>query len=311
MTGSITTATEAQSILLIEDNPDHARAIEIMVTRSDLATFDFSRTASLAEALVSLRREQPRLILLDLHLPDGQGLSLLHLVRTAAPLAPIVVLTALDDDQLATEALKSGAQDYLVKGTYNTAALNRTIRHAIARHELLTDLERARSREAKRATHDELTGLPNRLLFFDRIGHALERSFRTSSRFAVVYIDLNGFKTVNDSFGHAAGDEILREVARRLKSHVRASDTVARLGGDEFTILYETFPDRRTAEALVRGLHEIFEDPIVVDEREHAISVSAGLAVYPEDGQDAETLLRVADGVMYAAKSAGHAGRGS
>ena len=120
----------------------------------------------------------------------------------------------------------------------------------------------------------------------------------------MVYVDLNGFKEVNDTFGHAAGDEILREVARRLSANVRASDTVARLGGDEFTFLFESIPHRQTAEALVRSLREKFTEGMLVDGHEHVISISAGLAMYPEDGQEPEGLLRVADSAMYAEKTA-------
>jgi diguanylate cyclase (GGDEF)-like protein len=297
------TAVPLQTILLIEDNPDHARAIEVMSRGVDLFPFTLARADSLARALAILHNDQPQLILLDMHLPDGHGLPLLESVRAAAPQVPIVVLTALDDDRLSNEALLAGAQDYLVKGEFTIGELTRSLRHAVARQQLLADLEEARSREAQRATHDELTSLPNRLLFLDRLDHALDRCVRSSTRLAVVFIDLNGFKQVNDTHGHEAGDIILGEVARRLIANLRASDTVARLGGDEFTVLYEQIPDRTTAHALMNGLHDRFRQPILLDGREHQISISAGLAVYPEDGSDAAALLRCADGAMYAQKA--------
>lgn len=304
LTESNARVMNVQSILLIEDNADHARAIEVMSRGLELSSFNLVRVESLADALGFLRTARPQLILLDMHLPDGAGLTLLDQVRTAAPQVPIVVLTALNDDRLATDALKAGAQDYLVKGDVTPAGLTRALRHAVARNQLLADLEHARSQEAERATHDNLTGLPNRILFFDRLSHVLERCGRTATKFAVVFVDLNGFKEVNDLHGHATGDEILREVGRRLTAGVRASDTVARLGGDEFTVLFEDIPDRATGEALVRGLHERFTMPILVAGHPHRIAVSAGLAMYPEDGWDAHALLEYADGAMYQEKAA-------
>jgi len=292
------------SILLVEDNDDHARAIQIMIAAVSPLPCAVTRAASLGAMAELLRPELHTLILLDLHLPDGRGLPLLERVAALAPQVPIVVLTSLDDERLATDAVKAGAQDYLVKGSFDGKALVRAIRHALARHQLLADLEHARTREANRATHDDLTGLPNRVLFFDRLSHSIDRGARSCTRFAVVFIDLDGFKEVNDVCGHAAGDEILRRVANRLQNSVRANDTVARIGGDEFTILFEPIPDRRTAETLVRALAEKFLEPLVIDGYQHPISMSAGIAIYPEDGREPHVLVQTADTAMYVAKRA-------
>lgn len=173
----------------------------------------------------------------------------------------------------------------------------------MARHQLMTDLEQARSHEVTRATHDSLTGLSNRLLFFDRLTQARERCLRSGTHFAIVFIDLDGFKQVNDSAGHAAGDEVLREAARRLSANVRASDTIARLGGDEFTVIYEGIPNRPMADRLLASLHETFRAPILVNGVEHQIAISAGLAIYPDDGDDVQVLLERADTMMYEAKA--------
>jgi diguanylate cyclase (GGDEF)-like protein len=292
------------SILLVEDNDDHALAFRVMIGAVLPSPCAVLRANSLGAVAEQLRPGLPTLILLDMHLPDGRGLKLLEQVTALAPQVPIVVLTSLDDERLAIAAVKAGAQDYLVKGSFDPKALLRAMRHAMARHQLLADLEHARSREANRATHDDLTGLPNRVLFFDRLGHSIDRAARSCSRFAVVFIDLDGFKQVNDVSGHAAGDEILRLVANRLQSSVRASDTVARIGGDEFTILFEPVPDRSTVDTLVNALSVKFQEPMVVDGCPHPISMSAGVAIYPEDGREPHTLLEFADTAMYAAKHA-------
>jgi two-component system CheB/CheR fusion protein len=154
------------------------------------------------------------------------------------------------------------------------------------------------------ATHDELTSLPNRALFLDRVRQAVARTTRTDGTFAVLFIDLDNFKVVNDSMGHAAGDELLMEIARRLRECIRASDTVARFGGDEFALLVEDacvedaeMTARRIAEALKRphpiGRHSVYP------------SASVGICLYPNDGKDVETLLKNADSAMYQAKDGG------
>lgn len=156
------------------------------------------------------------------------------------------------------------------------------------------------------ASHDPLTGLPNRLLIGDRIGQAIARSQRDGSRVAVCYLDLDGFKEVNDSLGHAAGDEVLIEVARRLRSCVRGGDTVARLGGDEFVVLLSDLPDDGECRiALARLLSAITASYHVADSEQTGISASIGVTVYPTDRGDPDTLVRHADHAMYVAKQAG------
>jgi diguanylate cyclase (GGDEF)-like protein/PAS domain S-box-containing protein len=152
------------------------------------------------------------------------------------------------------------------------------------------------------ALHDALTGLANRTLFRNRIEHAVTTMRRTGGRAAVVIMDLDGFKEINDSLGHAAGDDLLRELGRRLQAAVRGSDTVARLGGDEFGALLPdaTVPDevRRAVERMQAAI----ESPITLHGLELSLEGSLGIALYPDDGEDVETLLRSADGAMYHAK---------
>jgi diguanylate cyclase (GGDEF)-like protein/PAS domain S-box-containing protein len=152
------------------------------------------------------------------------------------------------------------------------------------------------------ALHDALTGLANRTLFRSRIEHAVKATCRTDARAAVVIMDLDGFKEINDSMGHAAGDDLLVELGRRLKAAVRGSDTVARLGGDEFGVL---LPDATVPEEVRRAVERIqaaIERPITLHGLELSLEGSIGIALYPDDGEDAETLLRSADGAMYHAK---------
>ena len=154
------------------------------------------------------------------------------------------------------------------------------------------------------ATHDELTGLPNRSLYIDRLRHALARLERSDRLLAILFIDLDNFKTVNDTLGHHYGDQLLIEAAERLKSCVRVADTVARLGGDEFTFLLEDIEKHEASLAASRVL-EAFAKPFRIANRDVFVGCSIGIAIYPDDGPDTATLLRNADTAMYRAKESG------
>jgi diguanylate cyclase (GGDEF)-like protein len=155
------------------------------------------------------------------------------------------------------------------------------------------------------ANHDPLTQLPNRTLLQDRLGHALARAQRSHRQLAVLFIDLDHFKRINDSLGHAAGDSLLRVVAERLQTCVREEDTVARLGGDEFVILLEELPHGELATRVARQVIQALSPPFRVAGHEFFITSSIGISVFPKDGEDAQTLLKQADTAMYRAKEQG------
>jgi diguanylate cyclase (GGDEF)-like protein len=162
------------------------------------------------------------------------------------------------------------------------------------------------ARLAHMATHDPLTGLPNRALLEDRLGQALARAARTESRVALLFCDLDGFKEVNDTYGHKVGDEALREVANRLTDGRRRADTVARLGGDEFIILLPDLEDGRSAGRLVAELClEALRKPIDVHGLSLKLGMSIGIALYPDAGASASQLMACADVAMYKAKRRG------
>ncbi len=180
---------------------------------------------------------------------------------------------------------------------------------ALERHRLRARLEHL-------ALYDGLTGLPNRELLRDRLRGALARAQREGGRVAVLYLDLDDFKGVNDAHGHAAGDALLCAVARRLQGLVRDSDTVARLAGDEFVMVLERVDDADGAGRVAEALLEAFVAPLAIDGGQRRIAPSIGVALWPADGSDADALMRSADAAMYAAKRAGggrvaHAGAGA
>ena len=151
------------------------------------------------------------------------------------------------------------------------------------------------------ALHDELTGLPNRRLFADRLTNAIERADRLRSRLALLILDLNGFKAINDTMGHQAGDQVLREVSSHLRKS-RASDTLARLGGDEFIIVATDLGVDQSLDHFMESVQSALERPIQVEGQTMVVSASLGMAIYPDDADDSIKLLRVADQRMYALK---------
>jgi len=169
----------------------------------------------------------------------------------------------------------------------------------------LTEEDRERERVTALAYRDALTDLPNRRLFFDRLTIALAQAHRYRHRLAVIFLDLDRFKSVNDTFGHEVGDDLLRAVAERLGHSVREGDTVARLGGDEFVLLLPGIHHAEDLAKVSQKLVEALRKPFRVRERDFRLTVSGGIGLYPEDGEDAETLLRNADTAMYRAKERG------
>jgi diguanylate cyclase (GGDEF)-like protein/PAS domain S-box-containing protein len=179
------------------------------------------------------------------------------------------------------------------------------ITHFVSTAYDITELRLAQETIEKLAYYDELTGLPNRRLFYDRLNQALKNAKRKKSKFAVCYLDLDGFKNVNDSLGHANGDELLKAVAQRIRSHVRGKDTVARLGGDEFTIILEGTSDPSDVSKVAEHIIEALGKPVDVAETQVVVTTSIGVAIYPDDGVEINDLTRNADMAMYHAKDSG------
>jgi diguanylate cyclase (GGDEF)-like protein len=164
---------------------------------------------------------------------------------------------------------------------------------------ILIMLEEQVSNNKWLALHDELTGLPNRRLFAARLTTAIEHSDRWSSSLALVVLDLNDFKKINDTLGHVAGDQVLREISAKLRKSIRASDTVARLGGDEFIIVATDMPNAAAVERFTDSLRSAIEHPMMINDQPMVVNASFGFAMYPNDAKDATKLLRLADQRMY------------
>jgi diguanylate cyclase (GGDEF)-like protein/PAS domain S-box-containing protein len=422
-----------KTVLLIEDNSGDARLLFEIFRDQGTDNTELHHVGCMREAETYLADNAADIILLDLGLPDAQGMAAVRRARAAAPTVPLVVLTGMDDEQLAALALKEGAQDYLVKGqidTYGTTrGLMRALRYAIERKSLedalfaekeravvtlnsiadaviCTDisgnisflnlvaekmtgwplqdaagkplaevfhvigaatrevienpanlaLERDRTvhipadsiliqrdgtelpiedsvapihdrdgraigavivfhdvsaaralalEVAHSAEHDYLTGLPNRMLLNDRVGRAIALAPRRMKQVAVLFLDLDGFKYINDSLGHLIGDKLLQSVTERLVNCVRASDTVSRQGGDEFVVLLSEMEHPEDAAITARRMLQSVAQAHSIEGRDIHITTSIGVSVHPDDGEDAETLMKNADTAMYQAKEQG------
>lgn len=179
------------------------------------------------------------------------------------------------------------------------------VTHFVGVKEDITELKRLQAELDHMARHDVLTGLPNRALFRDRLEQALMQSKRRKTACALLYLDLDGFKPVNDTYGHETGDALLVAVARRLQECVRESDTVARMGGDEFTVVLTNLNDGQSVERISHALLASLSNPFVIDRTSVTIGASIGVSVYPGDGTTVNELLSAADGAMYRVKNQG------
>jgi len=286
------------NVILVEDNPGDARLVFELIGEADPSGFRLTHVSRLAEAIAHLEAESHDVVLLDLSLPDAHGLRTVKEILSRFPGLPIVVLSGLDDEALAIQAVQAGAQDYLVKGMSDGNLLIRSLRYAIER-------KQTEERLTYLAQFDHLTGLANRTLFNERLTQALSWADRNDHLVALLFLDLDHFKSINDSLGHNAGDRLLISVAERLKKCVRKTDVVSRFGGDEFTVILEGLNSAKDAAAVAQKILETLHPPFDLNAQEVYVTASLGITIYPHDGGSAEELLRYADTAMYRAKDQG------
>jgi diguanylate cyclase (GGDEF)-like protein/PAS domain S-box-containing protein len=416
-------------LLLVEDNPADVRLLREMFHEQISHRTEVTQVETMGQAEKHLAGGAVDIILLDLGLPDAQGLESIRRTRAVAPRVPLVVLTALDDESMAAQALQEGVQDYLIKGQIDARGLLRALRYAVERKSMQEELFRekelaqvtlnsigdavictdilgnitflnlvavrmtgwsrdeaagrpmaevfrvldATSRKATpnpmemavrqnrtihlppncillqrdgceipiedsiapihdreghatgvvivfrdvsstqtmavqmahSAHHDFLTGLPNRKLLDDRVSQAILSATRSMKKVAVLFLDLDGFKHINDSLGHSIGDRVLQSVAKRLVDSVRASDTVSRQGGDEFVVLLSEVENSEGVAITARRLLQAGAEPHSIDHHDLYVTTCIGVSIYPDDGLDVETLIKNADTAMYQAKENG------
>lgn len=289
-------AAEGIRVLLVEDNPGDVRLIREALSEVPHSHIQMDHVDCLKAAQEALAHDEHDLVLLDLTLPDSHGLETVEKTGDAAPDIPIVILTGLDDTNLGIQAVRSGAQDYLIKGEVTGHLLVRAIRYAIERHRMQAALRIL-------SLVDELTGLYNRRGFMTLAEHQARLSRRKQSALYLIFADLDGMKTINDTYGHKEGDQALIQTAHLLKETFRGSDIIARMGGDEFAIV-AIEPAPSSAEMIAQRFQDNIAGYNAKRGKPYALSISIGVVdCSPGESCSIEDMLARADALMYQQKA--------
>ncbi|MFT7687593.1 MAG: diguanylate cyclase (GGDEF)-like protein [Candidatus Azotimanducaceae bacterium] len=303
--------TNTSHYLMAQQDSLDANIVRQMLEVNHENEIRVNQVSTVSSALESLSHTKYDALILDLNLSSKTGLVDVARFLSDYPSLPIVILAGNDDQELAVECLRLGVQDYIYKNQLNAELLNRIMRYSIERKQIHLKLKRALA-EADRKNHqltllartDNLTKLPNRAYFFEVTKKAIATADRLQKSLGVLYFDLNNFKIINDRYGHAAGDHVLKEIASRLKTQLRNSDMAARIGGDEFVVLTNLLDDPVQAYSLARKVHQIICQPITLSNNEFLVGASIGIATYPEV-DSVDKLVQAADMAMYEAKDNG------
>lgn len=286
------------TILLVENNSDDVRLIQELLNDVRPKQYKFCCVCTLKDALLQLKEDEYHVVVTCLSLPDADGFDIIPLIQNQNNKIPIIVLSGKDSNDLALRIVQIGAQDYLVKGQGDGYLISRSIDYAIERKRIEQGLSFL-------VQYDSLTGLANRVLFRERLNRALVRADRNKLMVALIFIDLDRFKNINDSLGHDAGDQLLIDVGKRLTVCMREGDTIARLGGDEFTMVMEDVKHIDDASIIANKILQTMTEPFYLKGHEVYISPSIGITLYPIDDANENDLVRNADAAMYRAKESG------
>ncbi|MDO8703622.1 MAG: diguanylate cyclase, partial [Sulfuricaulis sp.] len=289
-------------ILIVDDQEANVQLLEKILREADYRCITSTMDPYAVCALH--RANHYDLILLDLQMPGMDGFQVMAGLKEIETdgYVPILVITAQPGHKL--RALASGAKDFIRK-PFDLMEAKTRIHNMLEVRLLYKQLEHYNHRLESLALHDALTGLPNRRLLMDRLSLAIAHARRNKGTMAVMYLDLDGFKQINDTLGHAAGDTLLSMVAARLVAAVRQEDTVARVGGDEFVIALWELNHADGVGKLVSKVMQAMSQPYSIQARSVSMTVSVGVGIYPTHGEEVETLMKSADLALYEAKRTG------
>ena len=284
---------ELTQVLVVDDDRSTRSALSHTLKRDG---FRVEEACDGQQALNMLKRFQPDVILMDAVMPIMDGFTACARIQELpnGRAIPVLMITGLEDNLSVERAFAAGASDYIPKPIH-FAVLSQRVRRII-------EANRAEKRIRHLAYNDLLTGLPNRTLFFDQLAQSLEQAEQNSTNVAVLFLDLDRFKYVNDNLGHDVGDRLLVAVAQRVRRSVRNVDCVARLGGDEFTVVLAEIDGPASAASAAQNICRVLAAPFQIDGHDIFVTSSVGIAIYPNDGSDVGTLVKHADTAMYRAK---------
>jgi two-component system cell cycle response regulator len=288
-----------RKVLLIDDDRLQHRLVQAHFARFGPGKYSLEWAQTYEAGLEKLLNGDYAACLLDFQLGERDGLTLIREAVSKGCRVPIIFLTAETSEGVDIQAMDAGALDYLVKGEINTRSLERSLRYALKLGETLDKLHRL-------ATRDELTGLLNRREFDRILAEEEERARRFGRSLGIVLLDLDHFKNVNDTYGHPAGDAVIRAAAARLTASVRTVDRVARYGGEEFAVMLAEVDGRVTHEAAKRMVAAMGAEHVVLpDGLNIHVTMSAGSACFPVNAETTKRLIVVADQALYRAKADG------
>jgi diguanylate cyclase len=298
----LTTGTDSAGrsvrVLVVDDNEGDYVLVKSLLDYIPLVDYDVRWLPGGEGVSERIADIQPDICLVDYNLTGDTGLDLISSITRMYPLLPSVLLTGESDPMIDVAAMRAGAADFIEKSRFDARVLDRTIRFAV-------EQKRVEGHLAERAERDDLTGLYNRAGFSERLEQAMGVADRTDRYLGVIFIDLDRFKYVNDSLGHAAGDALLRAVSARIHACCRATDIVARMGGDEFAVIATHMKEPSLSSHLAEKIVASFLEPFEIDGHVVHAGASLGVTTYPVDDGTAEQLLMNADMALYRAKAEG------
>ena len=288
-------------ILIVDDRETNVSLVAQILSEDGYT--DVSTTTNSLEVCALHRENRYDLIVLDLQMPGMDGFEVMEGLKAdeSEDYLPVIALTAQPAHK--RRALQAGARDFISK-PFDLVDVTTRIHNMLEVRLLYKKLENYNKVLEQKTLHDITTGLPNRNLFDDRLRHAIALAKRHTWTLAVMFLDLDRFKRINDAHGHDVGDEVLKRVAKRLSEHARGEDTVCRNGGDEFLYLLMN-PQAENIERIAAALLKTIAQPIDLGNLQLVINASIGIAVYPGHGTSEENLIKNADTAMYRAKRAG------
>jgi len=309
-----TAVSETSLVLVVDDDP----MIRMLVVESlQQIGFTVEEAENGAEATAFMDRCEPDVVLLDVLMPEMDGFQACQAIR-ALPQGehvPILMMTGLDDIHSIDHAFEMGATDFITK-PLNYAILGHRVRYMLRTMQAFESVRKSKKEIHRLAFYDALTDLPNRRLFGDRLQQAVESARRNNHLMAILFIDIDNFKRINDSFGHSIGDKLLRTVASQLVACLRRCDSVSRdydeeqvsvsrLGGDEFTVLLTHLQKAEDTARIAKRIIDAVSVPFLLGDEEVVVTPSIGISVFPYDGEGVEELVKNADTAMFHAKEKG------
>ncbi|MBL4908331.1 MAG: EAL domain-containing protein [Sneathiella sp.] len=294
------------NVLIVDDDLIDREHIKRVLLKGD-SSCNIVNAETVDDGLNKLKAQNFDVILLDYNLPQRLGIEFLEEFSSDNALSStaVIMISTSEEENLALQCIQSGAQDFLTKAEISTFRLRRAILNVTARHELEQKLYKSYQRAKELAEIDSLTGLANRYVFDLSLKQGILNHRRGINSLALMLIDLDHFKYVNDTYGHDVGDQLLKDVVERVKTSVRDNELFARLGGDEFAVTLTNLTKPEDAAFLANRIINLLEEPFVINDVTIKTGASIGIAIHPDDGADSKELFRNADIALYRSKDLG------